>query len=232
MKKQEKKCRKVNNLIKGFTLVWLLVLVSVVSILRVTFHYPSVLLYSCMIPLYFLGLYLFQKYLEHSPWAQNFEQLNEECELQENRQCAATRRPNVRSIILIALFGFIYALINAVDVVQEILSYSSRGVSYKEILPQCVDVLTLFLCCAFIAAILFNVLKGKVFCSRNVQLIYGVGVVLIFSTLLQIQCWGVTDMVPNYNVQLYYILFGAFIIFFGKLFGIAVKLKEEQDLTI
>ena len=39
-------------------------------------------------------------------------------------------------------------------------------------------------------------------------------------------------MLPNNTVAMNFSLFGVFIIFFGRVFDIGVKMKEEQDLTI
>lgn len=71
---------------------------------------------------------------------------------------------------------------------------------------------------------------GVVFMNSN--LMYIIGATLILSTILQTQLWETTEMIPNLTVAMYYYLFGVLVMFFGKLFNIAIKIKEEQDLTI
>jgi hypothetical protein len=63
-------------------------------------------------------------------------------------------------------------------------------------------------------------------------MIYGVGVTLIISTMLQNEIWDSTLMVPNSTLTSYFYLFGMFFIFLGKLFEIAIKIKKENDMTV
>ena len=63
-------------------------------------------------------------------------------------------------------------------------------------------------------------------------MIYGVGVTLIISTVTQVEVWDSTVMVPNITVSIYFSLLGMFIIFLGKLFEIAIKIKKENDMTV
>lgn len=232
MKKKETKHRKLNRIITAFLMVWLILLVTIVNVLRIKFNYPSILLYACMIPVYIVGIRLFQKFLEHSRWSRDFEELNALCEEEEAKEQVQSKRPDIHSLVIIAFMGFLYAIYQTTGIVEEILAHHSSGLSFQSVLPQCVGVLTLLLCCSFIAAILYHVIKGKVFTSSNVRLIYAVGATIVFSTVLQMQCWDATPMVPNSDVQICYCLLGIFIVFFGRLFDIAVELKKEQDLTI
>jgi hypothetical protein len=63
-------------------------------------------------------------------------------------------------------------------------------------------------------------------------MIYGVGVTLIISAVTQGEIWDSTLMVPNSTVAIYFSLLGMFIIFLGKLFEIAIKIKKENDMTV
>lgn len=232
MKKKSPNLKKVNSLINISVALWSIVIVLIVSFLRVRLSCSGILLYVCMIPVYMAGIYLMQKVMEHSKWSRELELLNQECEEEERKKLPGTERPDISRMLLIALFGLVYAIFSIVELVQEIISYQASGRRIMGLLPQCMDVLTILVCCAFICPIIYNVRKGRVFYSRNSTCIYGVGATIIFSALLQSQCWDSTPMVPNSTVMLYYILFGAFILFFGKLYDIAVEMKNEQDLTI
>ena len=160
------------------------------------------------------------------------EEANRECEEEEEDKSAVDEKPDHSTLTIVALIGFFIAISGCVDIVSDIISTSANGLALQEYLPKCVEILTLLVCCTFIAVILCNVSKRRVFNNRNSFCVYGVGATIIISTLLQNECWETTRMLPNGNVTFYYMLFGTFIIFFGRLFDIAIKLKKEQDLTI
>ena len=115
--------------------------------------------------------------------------------------------------------------------IEMIKMITSDGIPVRECLPQCVNTLTLLICCIFIVVILFNVSRKRIFDRRNSICIYGVGATVIFGTILRIRLMGDAPM-PDSDAMIYYSLLGIFIIFFGRLFDIAVKIKKEQDLTI
>ena len=75
-------------------------------------------------------------------------------------------------------------------------------------------------------------MKKKIFTSANAKLIYSIGTIVIVSVIIQNHYWETTTMMPNDTVGMIFALFGAFIVFFGRVFAIGVKMKEEQDLTI
>jgi hypothetical protein len=178
------------------------------------------------------GLILFQKIIERSRYSKEFEEVNRELEKEEEMKSAKEERPGFRSLAIVAVIAMICAVAKAVETVKLMISDYSNGLPINAHLPQCINILTLLVCGIFIAVILYNVSKRRVFDSRNSFCIYGVGATIIISTLLQSELWEATPMIPNNTVMMYYMIFGIFIVFFGKLFDIAVKLKNEQDLTI
>ena len=178
------------------------------------------------------GLVLFQKIIERSRYKQDFEEANRELEKEEEMKSAKDERPGFRSLAIVAVVAMICAVSDAVETVSLMVSDYSNGLPINTHLPQCINILTLLTCGIFIAVILYNVSKRRVFDNRNSFCIYGVGATIIISTMLQSELWASTPMIPNGNVMMYYLIFGIFIVFFGKLFDIAVKLKNEQDLTI
>ena len=135
------------------------------------------------------------------------------------------------TLLAIAIFALIYSVSNAVDLVQNMISAHSADIPLSQYLPQFADTLTLLICCIFIGIIVFNVSRKRIFDRRNSICIYGVGAAIIFGHILQIQLMGDAPTADSYSL-VYYSLLGIFIIFFGKLFDIAVKMKNEQDLTI
>lgn len=236
MKEKEKNKRvstkKIMRIINIFTAIWSIILVTLYTLIRVKSNMDSLLLAFGLGFAFVGGLILFQKILEHSKLKEALEEANRECEEEESNKKATDEKPEFGTLMIIAAFAFIYAIQEIVDVAQMMITNYPNELSIKEFLPQCADTLMLLVCCTFIAVILYNVSKRKIFDRLNSICIYGVGATIIFGSLLQRQLFGEDSTIPDSNVLIYYSLLGVFIIFFGKLFDIAVKLKKEQDLTI
>ena len=232
MNEKKPSTKKITRIINAFATIWAVVLFAIVICLRIKTDWPPILLYLCMGFVYTGGFVLFQKIIERSRYKQDFEEANRELEKEEEMKSAKDERPGFRSLAIVAVVAMICAVSDAVETVSLMVSDYSNGLPINTHLPQCINILTLLACGIFIAVILYNVSKRRVFDNRNSFCIYGVGATIIISTLLQSELWASTPMIPNGNVMMYYLIFGIFIIFFGKLFDIAVKLKNEQDLTI
>ena len=232
MNEKKPSTKKITKIINAFATIWAVALFVIVICLRIKTDWPPILLYLCMGFAYTGGLVLFQKIIERSRYKQDFEEANRELEKEEEMKSAKDERPGFRSLAIVAVVAMICAVSDAVETVSLMVSDYSNGLPINTHLPQCINILTLLTCGIFIAVILYNVSKRRVFDNRNSFCIYGVGATIIISTLLQSELWASTQMIPNGNVMMYYLIFGIFIVFFGKLFDIAVKLKNEQDLTI
>ena len=232
MNEKKPSTKKITRIINAFATIWAVVLFAIVICLRIKTGWPAVLLYLSMGFAYTGGLILFQKIIERSRYSKEFEEVNRELEKEEEMKSAKDERPGFRSLAIVAVVAMICAVAKAVETVKLMISDYNNGLPINAYLPQCINILTLLVCGIFIAVILYNVSKRKVFDSRNSFCIYGVGATIIISTLLQSELWATTPMIPNDTVMMYYMIFGIFIVFFGKLFDIAVKLKNEQDLTI
>ena len=232
MNEKKPSTKKITGIINAFAIIWSVVLFAIVICLRIKTDLPAVLLYLCLGFVYTGGLILFQKIIERSRYSKDFEEANREAEKEEEMKSAKDERPGFHSLAIVAVVAMICAVAKAVETIELMISDYSNGLPVNAHLPQCINILTLLACGIFIAVILYNVSKRRVFDSRNSFCIYGVGATIIVSTLLQSELWATTPMIPNDTVMMYYMIFGIFIVFFGKLFDIAVKLKNEQDLTI
>ena len=232
MNEKKPSTKKIMRIINIFAFIWSVVLFAIVICLRIKTDWPAVLLSLSMGFAYTGGLILFQKIIERSRYSKEFEEANRELEKEEEMKSAKDERPGFRSLAIVAVIAMICAVAKAVETVKLMISDYNNGLPINAHLPQCINILTLLVCGIFIAIILYNVSKRRVFDSRNSFCIYGVGATIIISTLLQSELWTTTPMIPNDTVMMYYMIFGIFIVFFGKLFDIAVKLKNEQDLTI
>ena len=229
--KDGKSTKKIARIINIFSVSWMIILFAAVMILRVKTSIPALLIYGCMGVLYVGGLLGLQKGLENSRLKHEFEEANRECEEEEAKKTSADEKPDFFTLLVIAVFALIYSVSNAVDLVQNMISAHSADIPLSQYLPQFADTLTLLICCIFIGIIVFNVSRKRIFDRRNSICIYGVGAAIIFGHILQIQLMGDAPTADT-DVLVYYSLLGIFIIFFGRLFDIAVKMKNEQDLTI
>ena len=229
---RSKSTKKIMRMINIFAVIWITLLLIPTMYLRAKSDIPIVLLYMCLGFVFVGGMVVFQKVLERTRLKGALEEANRECEEEEESMSANDEKPSFQSLAVIAAAAAVITISDIVCTVQTIISKQGEGLTLEEYLPQCANALTLLLCCTFIAVILYNVSKKRIFNSRNSWCIYGVGTTIIISTITQAQYWESTPMLPNQNVQIYYMLFGILIIFFGRLFDIAVKLKNEQDLTI
>ena len=232
MNEKKPSTKKITRIVNLFTTIWAVVIFAIVICLRIKTDWPAVLLYLCMGFAYAGGIILFQKVIERSRYSKDFEEANREAEKEEEMKSAKDERPGFHSLAIVAAVAMICAVSNAVGTVKLMVSDYINGLPINAHLPQCMNILTLLACGIFIAVIFYNVSKRRVFDNRNSFCIYGVGATIIVSTLLQSELWATTPMIPNDTVMMYYMIFGIFIVFFGKLFDIAVKLKNEQDLTI
>lgn len=232
MNEKKPSTKKITGIVNTFAIIWAAVLFAIVIYLRVKTDWPAVLLYLCLGFVYTGGLILFQKVIERSRYSKDFEEANRELEKEEEMKNAKDERPGFYTLAIVAVVAMICAVSDTVETVSLVISDYSNGLPINSHLPQCINILTLLVCVIFIAVILYNVSKRRVFDNRNSYCIYSVGATIIISTLLQSELWTTTPMIPNDTVMMYYMIFGIFIVFFGKLFDIAVKLKNEQDLTI
>lgn len=231
-KNNEKQSKKIMRMLNVFGFLWPIVLFAIVIYLRFTSEISPILIYLGMGIVYPIGFYVLQKVLERSRWSAALEEANRECEEEEARKPASKEKPDMALLTIMAVIAFIFAIGNTWSIVSTIMADYSKGLSIQKYLPQCADMLTIILCCVFIAVIIYNVSKGRVFDNRNTFCISAVGFVVLINSLLQSYEILGTNVNLDFRHQMPYMLFGMFILFFGQLFGIAVKMKKEQELTI
>lgn len=136
------------------------------------------------------------------------------------------------NIFLFAFIGLAYSIVKGVYLIEAIVTCHTNNIPFKVIVPSCIETLTLILCSIFILLIAINARKKQIFTLRNARYIDCIGYTILLNTYIQHYYWNVTEMIPNMTVRHCFYLFALFTIFFGRLFAIAVKMREEQDLTI
>ena len=229
MKKMSPK-KKVTWIINSVMTLSAIATVAIIHYIKAKYNLPTLVLYACSMPVLIGGFILFSKWLENSKWKDTVEEMEKEA---EEKEANSKPTPGIFSLIFIAIICLGYSISNVMDITEGIFSniYEAEHF-FKVIVPDLMGILTLLACSILIAIMAYNVKKKKIFTHTNARLIYAIGAIIIFSVVIQNHYWETTTMLPNNTVAMNFSLFGVFIVFFGKVFDIGVKMKEEQDLTI
>ena len=222
--------KKVACIIATAMILMVVVFIAAVHYLKTLFNLPTLVLFACCVPILVLGQNFLSKWLLKSKWKETVLEMEKKC-VAEN----AKSKPKARMVglAIIAILSLWYSLSLGSGVVEDIVSNQCEQGYFSEVVaPNIVSVVTLFSCSVLIAVIAYNVYKKKVFDRSNARLIYGIGMILIFSVTIQRYYWEATPMIPNDTVAINFGLLAVFILFFGRIFSIGVKMQEEQDLTI
>ena len=158
-KNNEKQPKKIMRMLNVFAFLWAMVLLAIVIYLRFTSEISPILIYLGMGIVYPIGFYVLQEVLEHSRWSAALEEANRECEEEEARKPASKEKPDMTSLTIMAVIAFICAIGDTWNIVSTIAADYSKGFPVQKYLPQCADMLTIILCCVFIAVIIYNVFQ-------------------------------------------------------------------------
>jgi membrane protein YdbS with pleckstrin-like domain len=223
--------KKVTWIINSVMILSAIAIVATAHYIKTKYNMPTLVLYACSIPVLIGGFILFSKWLENSKWKDTIEEMEKEAE--EEEPTKPKHIPGSFGLILLAIICLGFSIDNGIDLTAGIFSNAYEPEQFlKVIVPDCIGVFTILTCSVIIAIIAYNVMKKKIFTSVNARLIYSIGAIVIVSVIIQTHYWETTTMMPNDTVGMIFALFGAFIVFFGRVFAIGVKIKEEQDLTI
>ncbi len=198
--------------------------------LRKLINIPAAFFYILLPFLMVAVLNATQTILEKSRYKDEIARWEKEIEEEEKKdeQNGKIEKPNIWQIGLFAACALVWAAVEGVGLVMDMIQEKS----FIMFLPDTVCFFTLLAIGLVITKITYNVWKGKVFTESNSRLIYFMGFILVVSVLIQLHYWDSTEMVPNSTVGMYFMGFGALILFFGSLFDIAIKMKNDRDLTI
>lgn len=224
--------KKLKRMITWSTILVETVLAAIGMAVHIIYDVSYLLVCFCLFPLMLLAMILLSKYFSKGKWKDSMDELERECEEEERREEKKVEKSNVTLMWIVLIVCMIIAVGDTIEITERIILRSYGGNPVKELLPEVFGPLTMAICAVFIVIILFNVNRNRVFDHTNVKMIYGVGVTLIISTMLQNEIWDSTLMVPNSTLTSYFYLFGMFFIFLGKLFEIAIKIKKENDMTV
>ena len=96
------------------------------------------------------------------------------------------------------------------------------------------ELVTAVICTILIGIIAYNIKRKRVFIKTNAHLVQAIGWIVVASSIaIPMISKNFVDIhyVVSYPLQ-YLMLLGFFIVAIGYVFQLAIKIKEEQDLTI
>jgi len=134
-------------------------------------------------------------------------------------------------------WGFILSLMYLARILIEIKNPIAHGSDEFDIATYINDGIAMFICSILLTVINYNVRHKRVFVQTNANLIKSIGYVLLISGCTPLFLYFLLFDANNYVSRLttinYYLFFiGIFVIEIGYILQKAVKMKEEQDLTI
>ena len=222
--------KKVTWGFNSIAVLMTLALIVTVHYVQAAFGLPTLVLYACFMPFLIGGLTLIYKLMKKTKWKDTIEKMDKKAEIEEVKSKPI---PGIFGLALFVIICVGHSISSGISVIEEILLSNYEQVYLiNELLPNCVGISTLLICSVLIAIIAYNVYKRNIFTYTNAKLIYSIGAIIILSVIIQNHYWDVTTMIPNDTVAINFGLLGVFILFFGRVFNIGAKIKEEQDLTI
>ncbi len=171
---------------------------------------------------------LAQTFLEKSRYKTEMDAMEKEAEEEEKKEAEKEEKPQIWSLAILSFSAVIWAMAEGTETVINMI----KAKSFVMFIPEFLSFMTLLIIGLLLAKISWNVRKGKVFTKSNYSLIYCIALTVVISVVVQLHYWDATPMIPNSTVGMYFLAFGMIILFLGSLFRIAIKIKNDQDLTI
>ena len=145
-----------------------------------------------------------------------------------NYQTKTTKNKNRINISTGILYAFAFGAIVYFKI------HGPREVSTQMMVHDICHVVALFICAILIGCIKYNVKRNRMFIKANANLIKAIGMIVSFTGVIPqfIYLKFFYSLTSFYDFNWFLFVIGSFIFALGEIFQHAVKMKEEQDLTI
>lgn len=145
-----------------------------------------------------------------------------------NYQTKASKNKNRINISTGILYAFGFSVIVYFKI------HGPREVSTQMMVHDICHVVVLFICAILIGGIKYNVKRNRMFIKANANLIKAIGMIVSLTGIIpQLICLKFLHSLTSfYDLNWFLFAIGSFIYALGEIFLHAVKMKEEQDLTI
>ena len=128
-----------------------------------------------------------------------------------------------------ASMGFVFLVGKILEICFYIHGYKDDRIEMK-----ICELVTAVTCTILIGIIAYNIKRKRVFIKTNAHLVQAIGWIVVASSIaIPMISKNFVDIhyIVSYPLQ-YLMLLGFFIVAIGYVFQLAIKIKEEQDLTI
>ncbi len=197
-------------------------------LLRNVINFPIAIPVMLVIPVMGATGSLAQILLEKSRYKAEIDAMEKEAEEEEKKEAEKEEKPQIWSLAWLSFAAVVWAMVEGATTVDNMV----RAKSFVMFIPEFLSFMTLLIIGLLLAKISWNVRKGRVFTKSNYTIIYWIALTVVMSVVIQQHYWDATPMIPNSTVGMYFLVFGMIIFFLGSLFRIAIKIKNDQDLTI
>ena len=127
--------------------------------------------------------------------------------------------------------GFVFLVSKTLQIYYH---FQGEGFKSDDIALKICELITMLICTILIGIIAYNIKRKQVFIKANARLVQFIGWVVVTSSIatpLISKNFDEIHYVVCHPLQ-YLMLLGFFIVAIGYVFQLAIKIKEEQDLTI
>ncbi len=181
-----------------------------------------------MSPLLLVGTVVILTSLQKSRFKDDLDKFEKTEAAQAERSMGKDEKPSLWGILLVTFLTILSASLYTFEILRDM--DPDRPIS--EYMPEISCALTLIACAIPVVIIAFNIWKGRVFTSANVNLIYAISSIIFVSPLLQGRFLGETPMLPNDFMIMIYMFISMILFFVGEILEVAVKVRKDQDLII
>ena len=126
--------------------------------------------------------------------------------------------------------GFWLTIADAISILFKI--YSPKEVGKDVIINGINELVSLLICSILIGIIGYNMKRKHIFIKTNANLIKAIGGIVAISGYTPVLLHKILGSSIPCSYNHYLLIVGYFIIAIGYIFQHAIKMKEEQDLTI
>ena len=126
--------------------------------------------------------------------------------------------------------GFWLTIADAISILFKI--YSPKEVGKDVIINGINELVSLLICSILIGIIGYNMKRKHIFIKTNANLIKAIGGIVAISGYTPVLLHKILGSSIPSSYNHYLLIVGYFIIAIGYIFQHAIKMKEEQDLTI
>ena len=152
-------------------------------------------------------------------------------QMKENKKAQKDFEQDVISLKIYVYISFLWVIWEFYEVFKA--CNNGGGVKNEALTRGFSDSVILLLCIVLMSFIIHNMQKKKIFVKANANLIGAIGVIVAVSELVHnLIIAPIFDVCPAVSQNRFSFIIGLFILFISSVFRIAIKMKEEQDLTI